>query len=108
MNRDGTFSLLAVNCGIYGDMLIFEPEYKNLGYWQRDTRSCRMVGGGGASRDLRCLAQIGRRIARSPWRILFGSRAEAQRWCGRSSSRAQWDAYRRVKLGTIALAAGEK
>lgn len=39
-DASGTFKLLATNAEIYGQTLVFEPQFKNLGYWgSRDDRA---------------------------------------------------------------------
>jgi putative heme-binding domain-containing protein len=103
---DGTLSLLAGNCKIYGDTLVYEDHYQNLGYWQSETDRAVWA--------LK-LPRGGKYDVWFDWALPADSPNNS--FClesGESSLTARipktgsWDDYQQAKLGSIQLQAGRQ
>lgn len=103
---DGAYELTAASAEIYGDTLVFEGQYRNLGYWQSDNDwavwSVEVTAGGefdvwldGASPDS---------APRRSIRVEVGD--QAGEWTVPGT--ASWDEYRPMKLGRLRLEAGSR
>jgi putative membrane-bound dehydrogenase-like protein len=103
---DGTLLLSAAACDIYGSTLIFEEQYKNLGYWSSlDDHAVWTIEVGRAGKygvefDWACDASV----AGNPWRL----ENAGGNLTGEVESTGNWDTFRQKKVGEITLAAGRQ
>ncbi len=102
----GALRLLASNCEIHGDTLVFEDRYKNLGYWQSES-DCAVwsveVSKGGAYDVWLDWAAPGD-TPQNSFRLEAGSAALSAKIPGSGS----WDTYRQATLGRLELKAGRQ
>jgi putative heme-binding domain-containing protein len=102
---DGSFTLPATAAEIYGTSLVFEPQYRNLGWWQSaDDQAVWTVAVPAAGKyevwiDWACPKQEAGK--------LFTIEAGGESLSGRVGATAGWEEYRRVKVGEIALESGD-
>ncbi len=105
---DGTLTLPATSCEIYGSTLIYEPQYKNLGFWSSlDDRAAWTIelpqaGKYAVEFDWSCDASVA--AARNPWTLDFAGANIG----GRVASTGNWETFRQVKVGEITLPAGKQ
>jgi hypothetical protein len=105
---DGTLTLPAGACEIYGSTLIYEPQYKNLGFWSSlDDRAVWTIelpqaGKYAVEFDWSCDASVA--AARNPWTFDFAGGNIG----GRVASTGNWDTYRQAKVGEVTLPAGNQ
>jgi putative heme-binding domain-containing protein len=103
---DGTLLLSAADCEIYGSTLIFEPQYKNLGYWSSlDDHTVWTVEVSRAGRyavefDWACDTSV----AGNPWRLETGG----GNLTGEVESTGNWETYRQKQIGEITVAPGHQ
>jgi putative membrane-bound dehydrogenase-like protein len=103
---DGTLILVAAACEIYGSTLIFEPQYKNLGYWSSlDDHAVWTVeipktGKYAVEFDWACDASV----AGNPWRL----ETPGGNLAGEVESTGNWDTYRQKKIGEVTLTSGRQ
>ena len=100
----GEFWLLATDAEIYGQTLVFEPQYRNLGYWQSDNDhavwSLDVVRAGkyAVSLDYACdHGTAGQSVA---------VEIAGQRLTAKVPGTGNWDTYRQLQLGQVELSAG--
>jgi putative heme-binding domain-containing protein len=104
---DGVLNLPATGCEIYGSTLIYEPQYKNLGFWSSlDDRAVWTIevpkpGKYAVEFDWSCDASVA--TARNPWTLEFSGGTIG----GRVTSTGNWDTYRQAKVGEVSLPAGK-
>jgi putative heme-binding domain-containing protein len=102
---DGTLFLSATNCEIYGSTLIFEPQYKNLGYWSSlDDQAVWHVtvpkaGKYAVEFDWACDGSV----AGNRWELTAGG----EKLSGSVASTGNWDMYRQAQVGELPLPAGK-
>ena len=100
---DGTICLEAANCRIYGEQIRFEPQYKNIGYWNAPgdhvqwTLEVEKPGRYEVWLDYACPDHT----AGNRFQFSCGD----QTLTGKIEGTGTWDDYRQVKLGTIDLGA---
>ncbi len=101
----GKFSLLAGNCEIHGGEITFEPEFRNIGYWHGDKDHVVWTIE---------LAKPGQFDVYLDYACDNGSAGNSFVFeCGQGSLKGTvattggWDKYRREKVGTISLEAGQ-
>ena len=100
---NGRLLLSAADCEIYGSTLIFEPQYKNLGYWSSLddhavwTIDLPKAGKYAVEFDWACDASV----AGNPWRL----ETTGGNLTGEVESTGSWDTFRQKKVGEITLAA---
>ena len=101
---DGSIRLLAIHAKIYGPTLIFEPEYRNLGYWQseQDHASWELevprAGKYRVTLDYACHRNsAGNRLLLS----LAGQTLHSD-----VESSGEWNQYRSQTIGTVELPKG--
>ncbi len=103
---DGSLILSAAACEIYGQTLIFEPQYKNLGYWSsaddQAVWNMEIVHAGKYAVELDWACDVS--VKGNPWQITAGGETIT----GRVESTGNWDTYRRAKVGEITLSAGKQ
>lgn len=103
---DGSLTLSASNCEIYGKTLVFEAKYGNLGFWgSEDDRAAWTIalpkaGDYDVFLDWACDENNGGEAF-----VLQGGEKEIR---GRVASTGSWDNFKQVKTGTIALGSGEQ
>jgi putative membrane-bound dehydrogenase-like protein len=103
---DGKVRLTAASAEIFGNSLVFEPKYGNLGYWSSDDDHARWTidapkaGTYDVWLDYACPDAIAGN--------LYLLETDTDRLSGRIEGTGSWDTYRRVKLGTIQLPAGSQ
>lgn len=102
---DGSFELPATRAAIYGPSLIFEPKYRNLGYWSsaEDHAAWTLAGVRGGRFDVwfdwACQSgQAGKS---------FVLAVEDQKIRGKVPSSGTWDRYIRQEFGRLTLEPGE-
>jgi putative heme-binding domain-containing protein len=101
----GALKLLATNARIYGPSLVFEEQYRNLGYWQSPddravwTIDVRQPG------KYRCVIDYASHVDMSGDRyaITIGD----QTLGGIVRSTGDWDQYRTAEVGVVELKKGE-
>jgi len=103
---NGALELLASNCEIYGEQIVFEPEFRNLGYWHGPndyavwTVELADRGRYDVYLDGACdPASAGN---------AFVLEAPDETLGGRMASTGGWNQYRQIKLGTLALKKGSQ
>ncbi len=105
-NADGSLSLRAANCKIFGDTLVFERRYQNLGFWKSDNdRAIWSVE----------VPKPGNYDVWFDWALPEGRPANSFRLESEGAALSReipetgsWDTYHQAKLGTIALEAGRR
>ena len=102
---DGSIRLLATNCRIYGPSLVFEPGYRNLGFWgsaeDRAVWTIRVPRAGryGITLDYACADDVaGNR---------FVIQVAGQSVGGVVGGTGSWDEYAWRDVGVVELEAGE-
>ncbi len=100
----GELWLLAANCEIYGKSLVFEPKYRNLGYWQSEndmaawTIEVAQAGAYKVELDYACPRNLaGKRILLE----VAGRKTTAE-----VRGTAGWGDYQRLDLGAVQLPSG--
>jgi len=102
----GEFWLLAGQCEIFGETLVFEPQYRNLGYWQSsDDRAVWTLE----------VAQPGKYSVALDYACDDGTAGQSlaveiagQRIVAKVPGTGNWDTYRQLRIGTVELIAGEQ
>lgn len=103
---NGALRLLATNAEIYGDQIVFEAPFRNIGYWHggNDLVSWRIrlpqAGKYDVWLDASCAAESDGNK--------FVLEAGSARVAGQVAATGGWDQYRQTRVGTLALAAGEQ
>jgi putative membrane-bound dehydrogenase-like protein len=102
----GEFWLLADSAEIYGKTLVFEPQYRNLGWWQSGddhavwTLEVSQPGKYAVSLDYACdNGAAGQTVA---------VEIAGQRLLVKVPGTGNWDTYRQLPLGHVELAAGKQ
>ena len=99
--EDGTIELLATSCRIFGSTIVYEPKYKNIGFWSNPddfvewTFNVDQPGTYSVSLNYACP----KHTAGNPFRFTCGR----QTLTGKIKGTRTWDDYQRVELGTIEL-----
>src|SRR5439155_3181331 len=103
---DGSLLLPATAAEIYGATLVFEPQYRNLGYWSSaDDHAIWTVQVPKAGKyevwiDYACdNGNAG---------TSFAIDADAGSVTATVAGTGNWDTYRKIKIGTLTLAAGDQ
>jgi hypothetical protein len=98
--------LLAENAEVYGKTLVFEPQYRNLGYWQSDDDHAVWSIG---------VAQPGKYAVSLDYACENGSSGQTlvlevagQRLPAKVPGTGNWDTYRQLQLGKVELPAGSQ
>lgn len=100
----GVLTLPASKAAIYGGRLIFEPQYKNLGWWQR--ANDHAIWTIEAARPGRYRVEFDFACARSDAGESFLVSAGPSKLTGRVPSTGTWDDYVTKSFGFIQLAGG--
>jgi putative heme-binding domain-containing protein len=102
---DGSIRLLATNCRIYGPTVVFEPQYRNLGYWadaeDRAVWTIRVPKSGEyrVTLDYACADEMaGNRFVIQVGEATIG---------GVVDGTGGWDSYRGKGVGSVELTEGE-
>jgi putative membrane-bound dehydrogenase-like protein len=103
---DGAIELFATNGEIYGDEIIFEPEFKNLGYWHGANDYAAWT----VELDDRGRYDIYLDGACDPSSAgnAFVLETAGETLGGKIGSTGGWNQYRQTKLGTLALKKGSQ
>ena len=101
---NGSLTLRAADARIYGPKIVFEPQYKNLGWWQSDqdravwSIELAKAGKYEVTLDYACHnSNAGNRF------VLSVGEAKLT---GKVAGTGTWDNYQQVKIGQIELPAG--
>jgi putative membrane-bound dehydrogenase-like protein len=103
--EDGSLTLRATAAEIYGTTLVFEPQYRNLGWWSNaDDRAVWTIAVSAAGKyevwiDWACPKEEAGK--------LFTIEAGGESLSGRVGTTAGWEEYRQAKVGEIALEPGD-
>jgi putative membrane-bound dehydrogenase-like protein len=103
--EDGSLTLPATAAEIYGPTLVFEPQYRNLGWWtSADDRAVWAITVPAAGKyevwlDWSCPKQEAGR--------LFTVEAGGESVAGRVDATAGWEDYRQAKVGELTLEPGD-
>ncbi|MEX0586087.1 MAG: c-type cytochrome, partial [Pirellulales bacterium] len=104
-DANGSLFLAASNASIYGDTLVFEPRYGNLGFWQSATDraewSLEVPRDGEYEVFLDYACDNG--SANHPFRLAI----DAAELRGTIPGTGTWDDYRTIRLGKVTLTAGK-
>jgi len=101
---DGALKLLATNARIYGPSLVFEDQYRNLGYWQStDDRAVWTIAVRKAGR-YRCVIDYAAHADSAGDRYVV--EVGDQTIGGSVVSTGEWDQYRTREVGVLQLEAG--
>ena len=103
---DGSLTLSATNASIHGPSIVFEPKYRNLGYWQSEQdRAVWTID----------VAKAGRYNITMEWALpkivtsnRLGLSASGNELIVRVPATGNWDTYKRQLIGTMQLKAGEQ
>ena len=101
---DGAIKLSATQCEIYGNTLVLEAAYKNLGYWSSESDQAvwsfepAKAGKYAVELDYACESGAAGNVY-----ILEGG---SGRLTGKVEGTGSWDTYKQAKLGTLDLKAG--
>ncbi len=105
MRDDGSIRLFAIHAQIYGPSLVFEPGYRNLGFWSQVNDHAiwqvelKEAGQYRVTLDYACADQCaGNRFVLS---------AGQQQLSGTVSGTGTWDNYRGADIGRLQLPAGK-
>jgi hypothetical protein len=101
---DGSIRLLATDCRIYGPTLVFEPLYRNLGFWgSPDDRAVWDLEVPAAG-EYRVVLDYACHDDTAGNRVVV--EAAGQTVSGKIAGTGVWDQYRRKTLGELKLPAG--
>ena len=103
-DEDGVITLAASDCRIYGDSLIFESRYSNLGYWQSATDLAEWVVE--VSRPGTYDVAIDYACDDSNAGNLYALRIGPEELVGKVEGTGTWDDYQTAELGRITIDAG--
>jgi putative heme-binding domain-containing protein len=103
---DGSLVLKASQAEIYGDNLVFEQQYRNLGYWARSEDfaawSVRVPKAG------KYVVEIDNACDNGAAGNTFAIETEGGTITGKVAGTGNWDTYRSARVGEITLPAGEQ
>jgi putative membrane-bound dehydrogenase-like protein len=103
---DGSLTLPATAAEIYGTTLIFEPQYKNLGYWSSADDyaawTFRVPKAG------RYLAVLEYACDNGNAGNMFAIDTDGGTLTGKVTGTGNWDTYRKLNAGVVNLPAGEQ
>ncbi len=103
---DGSISLQARKCGVYGEDLVYEKQYHNLGHWKNseDYASWEVEvphdGVYNVTMEWACPADTSGNN--------FLIQAEGAQLTGKVISTGSWDDYQQKRIGTLNLKAGRR
>ena len=102
----GTLRLLATQCEIHGESIAFEPEFRNIGMWhgEKDHVVWRVRTDKSAKYDV-YLDYACQNDSAGNYFAIDGMEPPLQ---GSVEGTGGWDKYRRQKIGTAALGAGNR
>ncbi len=105
-NPDGSLSLLATNCKIFGDTLVFEPQFQNLGWWGSDDDHAVWTVD---------LPKSGTYEVWLDWALpaadsknLFVLECNKSALIKKIPGTGSWDTYSQSRFGTISLESGQQ
>jgi hypothetical protein len=102
--NDGSLRLFATQCEIYGNTLVFEEKYRNLGFWQSEND--RAVWTMNVTQPGRYVVTLDYACEDSAAGNSFLIEQGSQRLSGQVSGTGSWDNYRRMKVGELDLPTG--
>jgi putative membrane-bound dehydrogenase-like protein len=103
---DGSLHLTAAVCEIYGEKIVFEEKYKNLGYWSgpADHAVWRVELSQAGTYEVWLDYACQESTAGNSFVLQAGN----QSLSGRVASTGDWDTYRRVRIGRLTLSPGKQ
>lgn len=103
---DGSLTLGASGSEIYGDTLVFEDHYRNLGFWQgQDDYAAWEIE---LPKPARYEVSMEYACPADTAGNLYVAQVGPQRLTGRIRPTGSWDHYRRLRLGVVDLPAGRQ
>ncbi len=102
----GSLNLTAAVAEIYGQQVVFEPQFKNLGYWSgpQDHALWRLEIPKARKYDVWLDWACHKSAAGNRYVLQSGEQALT----GRVESTGTWESYRRARIGTLDLPAGKQ
>ena len=103
---DGKLSLPAAAAEIYGPSIIFEPQYKNLGWWSSvdDQAQWSIDVPQSGKYQVRIDYACDNSTAGNPFVLQSGDKTLA----GKVAGTGNWDTYKQTPIGTLELPAGRQ
>ena len=101
----GELYLLASNGEIYGNTLVYEPKYRNVGYWKSSNDHVTWSVEVPAETEYRVMLDYACAAEHAGKTFLF--EVGGKRLLGKVPSTGSWDAYQQLTLGTLRLPAGK-
>ncbi|VTR95429.1 membrane-bound dehydrogenase : Uncharacterized protein OS=Planctomyces maris DSM 8797 GN=PM8797T_16413 PE=4 SV=1: Ceramidase_alk: Cytochrom_C [Gemmata massiliana] len=101
---DNALTLPATKCFVYGDAIVFEPDFQNIGYWNRDADFVAWKVKVDKAREFDVYLDYA--CANDAAGNLFAVDGTEPALRGKIAATGGWDQYALVKLGTIKLPAG--
>ncbi|MEZ6090791.1 MAG: HEAT repeat domain-containing protein [Pirellulaceae bacterium] len=104
--QTGAIRLPATAAEIYGDTLVFESKYENLGYWgsANDRAVWQVDIPVGGRYDIYMNAAVAEGTEDNPFVFRIGDQSLVER----TQATSTWDDYRRRKIGTLDLRPGRQ
>ncbi len=102
---DNALTLPATKCFIYGGTIIFEPDFQNIGYWNRQTDY--VVWKVRLDKAAEFDVYLDYACANDSGGNLFAVEGAEPTLRGKVATTGGWDKYALVKLGAVKLPAGE-
>jgi hypothetical protein len=101
---DGSLHLTAAVCEIYGEKIVYEEKYKNLGYWSspQDHAVWRIDLPKTGDYEVWLVYACDEASAGNRFILRVGDQA----FSARVPSTRNWDTYRRLRIGQLKLGAG--
>jgi putative membrane-bound dehydrogenase-like protein len=103
-SEDGSVQLSATQCEIYGNSMVFEAAYKNLGYWSHE--SDQAVWTFEVAKPGKYAVEIDYACDNGVSGNAYVLEAGGSRLTGKIEGTGTWDTYRKLKLGTLELKGG--
>ena len=105
-DNHGRLTLAATNAEIYGPSIIFEPTYKNIGFWRREADHVVWPIETDKSNEYTVYLNYACDNATAGNRFVL--QIGNQNLTGKVDGTGTWDEYRNVEIGRITLSAGRQ
>jgi len=102
--RDDALTLPATKCFVYGDAIVFEPDFKNIGFWHRETD--HVVWKVKLAKAAEFDVYLDYACANDSGGNRFALEGASPALRGTVGATGGWDRYTARKIGTVKLPAG--